>query len=114
MTERPGSGGKSAELADTVVAYQRRYTAPLMNLLARGQASGDVRSDLPLRLLRPLVFGPMEHILWEAVATQKPADIDATAQALTKVLWQAVAAPNQELAALREFKRVVTQATLTL
>jgi AcrR family transcriptional regulator len=111
LSERPGSGGKSAELADTVVTYQRRYTAPLMDLLARGQASGDIRKDLPLRLLRPLVFGPMEHILWEAVATQKPADIDATAKALTEVLWQIVAAPNWELAALREFKQVVTQAT---
>jgi AcrR family transcriptional regulator len=110
LSERPGSGGKSAELADTVVAYQRRYTAPLMDLLARGQASGDIRTDLPLRLLRPLVFGPMEHILWEAVATSKPADIDATAQALTEVLWQAIATPGEELAALREFRKVVTEA----
>ncbi len=110
LSERPGSGGKSAELADTVVAYQRRYTAPLMDLLARGQASGDVRSDLPLRLLRPLIFGPMEHILWEAVATQKPADLDATAAALTSVLWQAIAKPGHELAALRKFSKVVMEA----
>ena len=31
LSERPGSGGKSAALADTVDAYQRRYTAPLMD-----------------------------------------------------------------------------------
>ncbi len=113
LSERPGSGGKSAELADTVVAYQRRYTAPLMDLLARGQASGDIRKDLPLRLLRPLVFGPMEHILWEAVATQKPTDIDATAQALTEVLWQAIATPGQELAQLRAFRQTVSSALAT-
>ena len=93
-----------------MVAYQRRYTAPLMDLLARGQASGDIRKDLPLRLLRPLVFGPMEHILWEAVATGRPMDIDVTARALTEVLWQTIAAPDRELASLREFRRVVTQA----
>ncbi len=113
LSERPGSGGKSAELADTVVAYQRRYTAPLMDLLARGQASGDIRKDLPLRLLRPLVFGPMEHILWEAVATQKPADLDATAKALTEVLWQAIAAPGKELEQLRTFRQTVSSALAT-
>jgi AcrR family transcriptional regulator len=111
LSERPGSGGKSAELADTVVAYQRRYTAPLMDLLARGQASGDIRTDLPLRLLRPLIFGPMEHILWEAVATGKPMDIDNTAKALTEVLWQTIAAPGAELQRLRAFHRNVVAAS---
>src|SRR5262245_27548899 len=58
---------KGQDFSDTLLPLQRRYTAPLMDLLARGQASGEFRGDLPLRLLRPLVLGPMEHILWEAV-----------------------------------------------
>lgn len=99
-----------SELGDAVLPLQRRYTAPLMDLLARGQASGEIRGDVPLRLLRPLVFGPMEHILWEAVATQRTIDIDATAATLTELLWGALRTPSAELAALRGLRRELSQA----
>jgi hypothetical protein len=86
-----------------VLPLQRRYTAPLMDLLARGQTGGEIRADVPLRLLRPMVFGPMEHILWEAVATKKPIDIDTTARALATLLWGALRAPAEsQLARARE------------
>jgi AcrR family transcriptional regulator len=99
-----------AELGDAVLPLQRRYTAPLMDLLARGQAGGEIRADVPLRLLRPMVFGPMEHILWEAVATKKPIDIDTTARALAALLWGALRAPAAELATLRVLRDEVAQA----
>ncbi|EHR73530.1 transcriptional regulator [Burkholderiales bacterium JOSHI_001] len=101
---------KGQDLGETLLPLQRRYTAPLMDLLARGQASGEVRTDMPLRLLRPLVFGPMEHILWEAVATGRPIDIDSTAAALSQLLWAALAPPQAELAALQRFHQQVLQA----
>ena len=62
---------KGPGLGDSLIPLQRRYTAPLMALLARGQASGELRTDLPLRLLRPLVLGPIEHLLWEVVAQER-------------------------------------------
>jgi AcrR family transcriptional regulator len=106
---------KGQDFSGTLQPLQRRYTAPLMDLLARGQASGEFRQDLPLRLLRPLVLGPMEHILWEAVAQgaegSKPAiDIESTANAVSTLLWSALQAPNAELAALRALRADVAQA----
>ena len=108
---------KGQDFSDTLLPLQRRYTAPLMDLLARGQASGEFRGDLPLRLLRPLVLGPMEHILWEAVAQgpqglepAKAIDIDATAAAVSAMLWSALQAPGAELAALRTLRADVTEA----
>ncbi|WP_119153674.1 TetR/AcrR family transcriptional regulator [Caldimonas tepidiphila] len=101
---------KGQELGEAVQPLQRRYTAPLMDLLARGQASGEIRRDVPLRLLRTLVFGPMEHVLWDAVASDKPVDLDATADALVGVLWFTVQAPDAELAALRRLRGEVADA----
>lgn len=106
---------KGQGFADVLQPLQRRYTAPLMDLLARGQASGEFRADLPLRLLRPLVLGPMEHILWEAVAqggdgSGKPIDIEATARAVSAVLWSALQPPGAELAALRALRADVAEA----
>jgi len=59
------SEGRAAEpeLAAVIADCKRRYTAPLMHALAEGQAQGTVRQDMPLRLLRDLVYGSMEHVL---------------------------------------------------
>ena len=96
-----------ADLGDAVLPLHRRYTAPLMDLLARGQADGVVRNDAPLRLLRSLVLGPMEHLLWETVSTRKAIDIDAQAIAMSMLLWSALATPGAELAALRTLRGAV-------
>lgn len=101
---------KGQQLGDSLLPLQRRYTAPLMDLLARGQASGEIRSDIPLRLLRPLVFGPMEHLLWEAVGQGKPMALEATAQALVELLWSALQPPDAELAALRRMRAEIETA----
>src|SRR6202790_2272181 len=57
---------KHHELSDALTELQRRYTAPLMQVLANGQQSAQIRADVPLHLLRSMVFGPMEHVLWDA------------------------------------------------
>lgn len=101
---------KGQPLGDQLAPLQRRYTAPLMDLLARGQASGELRTDLPLRLMRSLIYGPMEHILWEAVTSRKPIEIDAPADALVDVLWPMLQPPTRELQLLREFRDLVVDA----
>nr|WP_221439638.1 TetR/AcrR family transcriptional regulator [Roseateles oligotrophus] len=96
--------GQGLELGQTLVELQRHYTAPLMDLLVRGQASGAVRQDIPLRLMRSLVFGPMEHMLWEVIATGRQIDIASSARDLVALLWPALQAPEQELGELRQMK----------
>lgn len=95
---------KGQDLGEGFVELQRRYTAPLMDLLARGQQAGDVRRDIPLRLLRSLVFGPMEHMLWEVVITGRQIDVEASAHDLVALLWPALQAPEQELLQLRQLR----------
>ncbi|WP_321881390.1 TetR/AcrR family transcriptional regulator [Paraburkholderia bannensis] len=98
------------DLSEALMEMQRRYTAPLMRVLARGQECGQIRNDMPLRLLRSLVFGPMEHVLWDATLANRRTDIDATAEQLADVLWNALQPPNLELAALAQFSQDVGEA----
>jgi AcrR family transcriptional regulator len=100
----------TADLGAAVLPLHRRYTAPLMELLSRAQAEGAIRGDVPLRLLRSLVLGPMEQMLWEAITSRKPIDVDAAAGALSALLWAAMSAPGVELAALRALRGEVAQA----
>lgn len=95
---------------DTLRQLQRRYTAPLMDVLARGQQGGQIRTDLPLRLLRSLVFGPMEHVLWDAVLADHPYDLDTTARQLSKLLWTALTPVGADMAALVQFRDDVERA----
>ncbi|SDV48288.1 TetR/AcrR family transcriptional regulator [Chitinasiproducens palmae] len=106
---------KHHALVATLIEQQRRYTAPMMAVLARGQAQGEIRRDVPLRLLRSMVFGPMEHILWDAALSDHPVDlaaIDATAEKLVEMLWRTLSpdvAPARA-AALAAFHADVAQA----
>ncbi|WP_133667036.1 TetR/AcrR family transcriptional regulator [Paraburkholderia sp. BL10I2N1] len=102
------------ELSEALVDLQRRYTAPLMRVLAHGQETGQIRRDMPLRLLRSMVFGPMEHVLWDATLVNRRTDIEATAERLIDVLWSALQPPDASLAALRQFRNVVGEATRQL
>ncbi|MFT7776792.1 TetR/AcrR family transcriptional regulator [Roseateles sp.] len=95
---------KGQDLGAGLVELQRRYTAPLMELLARGQEAGEVRRDIPLRLLRSLVFGPIEQMLWEVVITGRQIDVEASARDLVALLWPALQAPDQELQRLRRLR----------
>ena len=101
---------KGQDLGEGFVELQRRYTAPLMDLLARGQQAGEVRNDIPLRLLRSLVFGPMEHMLWEVVITGRQIDVEASARDLVALLWPALQAPDQELQRLRRLRGQLQEA----
>ncbi|MFT7721402.1 MAG: TetR/AcrR family transcriptional regulator [Roseateles sp.] len=108
---RKDAGQGGPDLGDDgFVGLQRRYTAPLMDLLARGQQAGEVRQDIPLRLLRSLVFGPMEHMLWEVVITGRQIDVEASARDLVALLWPALQAPGRELQRLRQLRAELAQA----
>jgi hypothetical protein len=58
-----------------------------------------------------MVFGPMEHVLWDATLANRRIDIDATADRLIDVLWGALQPPQAELAALVQLKNDVDEAT---
>jgi AcrR family transcriptional regulator len=85
------SEGRSVddEFASLIVELKRRYTAPLMKVLAAAQRANEVRQDVPLSLLRDMVYGAMEHVLWDYIATRNKPDIAATAEQLTNMLWAA-------------------------
>ncbi len=101
---------KTHALSNELNALQRSYTAPLMEVLAHGQKLGQIRNDIPLSLLRSLVFGPMEHVLWDAVLGQRKLDLETTAVHLTDILWTALQPPRPALAALTQFKDEVVEA----
>ncbi|HIV70122.1 MAG TPA: TetR/AcrR family transcriptional regulator [Candidatus Aquabacterium excrementipullorum] len=87
------------ELAEVITDCKRRYTAPLMEALAQARDEGRIRQDMPLRLMRDLVYGSMEHVLWDSITAQRRPSIDETGEQLTTLIWSALAPPPSALSA---------------
>lgn len=106
------SEGRSPDtgFANLLADLQRRYTAPLMGVLSTAQSSGEIRKDMPLRLMRDMVYGSMEHILWDCIVSGRTPDLEATAQQVTELLWSALAPPAPDVAALRRLQAEVADA----
>ncbi|MCS0631256.1 TetR/AcrR family transcriptional regulator [Telluria mixta] len=98
------------EFAGLLVELKRRYTGPLMNVLATAQHAGEIRPSSPLSLLRDMVYGSMEHVLWDYVANGNKPDIDETAEQLTSMLWAAFMPVQQTTEKLAQFRMDVADA----
>jgi len=106
------SEGRSAdeEFAGMIAELKRRYTAPLMRVLAAAQRAGEIRQDMPLPLLRDMVYGSMEHVLWDTMVNRNKPDIEVTAGQLTDMLWTAFAPVQRPLFQLARFRSEVAEA----
>lgn len=67
-------------------ALNRRYSRFLLRALADAQACGEVRADVDPRLVRDMVFGGLEHVVWNALGRGEPLDVDARAAMLVSLL----------------------------
>ncbi|HEX7688065.1 MAG TPA: TetR/AcrR family transcriptional regulator [Burkholderiaceae bacterium] len=106
------SEGRTADktVTDVIAELKRAYVEPLMRSLRDAVAQGEIRDDMPLRLLRDMVFGSMEHVLWGYVVSGVKPDIEVTSRQLTEMLCAAFAPASVPEQALRELRADVSLA----
>ncbi len=106
------SEGRVADDAfkDAIGAMKRRYVKPLMAAIQNARQRGEMRSDVGANLLRDMVYGSMEHVLWDFVASGHKPDIDRTAEQLTDLLWRSFAPVNLATDVLSRFHSDVVAA----
>jgi AcrR family transcriptional regulator len=68
----------------------RRYTQFLMDVLVAGARNGELREDLPVPLLRDMVYGGIEHYAWNYLCGRGSLDIERTADQILGVLGEGV------------------------
>jgi AcrR family transcriptional regulator len=64
----------------------RRYTRFVTDVLQEGIDRGELRADTPVVLVRDLVFGGIEHHMWNYVYGRGEVDVDAAADAITDLV----------------------------
>lgn len=71
----------------------REYTQVFVEVCREGMASGELRADVPLGLLRDLVFGGIDHLISGHLFNQRELDIERAATDLLQLIFGGIAAP---------------------
>lgn len=80
-----------SEVAD----LNRRYTALLVDAVSDGIATGRFRADVPVTMVRDVIYGSIEHLAWGVLTGRDTIDVDATAEALVALVLDGIALPTE-------------------
>ena len=87
----------------------RRYTAILVSTYTDGVAQGIFRDDLPVTLVRDLVFGSIEHIAWGVLNGSQTIDPDSTAEMLMSIICSGIEKSGEHSSELQRLEKVTAR-----
>lgn len=76
-----------------IYAFNREYTQVLIEICREGMRTGELRADLPLGLLRDLIFGGIDHLISGFLFNQRDLDIDSAADQIVNLIFNGIATP---------------------
>ena len=56
---------------------QRRYTQALMNTIRQGMANGEISDDANPEMIRAILYGGTEHLMWRVLRGRESVDLEA-------------------------------------
>ncbi len=81
----------TAEYFDSsIYEYNREYTKVFVDACREGIASGELRQDLPIPLLRDLVFGGVDHIIVGFLFNQRDFDVNTSTEQIVGLLFKGI------------------------
>lgn len=98
---RSGADYRASALHD----LNRGYTRFAVEVLREAVASGEVRSDLPIRLVRDLIYGTIEHHTFEYVCGRGDLAPDQLADDLTELILSGILRPAKRAASTESVTR---------
>jgi TetR/AcrR family transcriptional regulator, fatty acid metabolism regulator protein len=75
----------------SVFELNRRYTECTLAVVTEGIELGELRADVPLSVVRDLIFGGAEHHTWAYLRGEGDFSPDESADALTDLVYQGLA-----------------------
>ena len=75
----------------TVFDLTREYTRRTLEILQQAIDAGEFRADLPLRVVRDMIYGGVEHHTWVYLRGEGDFSPDAAADAMTEMVYRGLA-----------------------
>ena len=84
-----------------VFQLNRQYTRQTLAIVNDGIAAGELRDDLPLRLVRDMIYGCIEHHTWAYLRGEGDFDADAIADAIVDLIMSGLQKKQPPQAAIQ-------------
>lgn len=78
--------------ATAVFELNRKYTRRTLDIVKDAMQSGEFREDIPMRLVRDMIYGCVEHHTWAYLRGEGDFRVDETADRITNVVYRGLAA----------------------
>ncbi|WP_137389989.1 TetR/AcrR family transcriptional regulator [Rhodoligotrophos defluvii] len=91
---RPGPEYRST----TVFELNREYTRRTLEIVEAAMESGEFRKDVPLRIVRDMIFGCVEHHTWAFLRGHGTINADEAADAITEIIYRGLAVQPKAMA----------------
>ncbi len=90
------SRGIDNELTRDIRRLNRAYTDPLKQVLVNGIEAGEIRPDIELPVVRNMVYGGIEHALWDQLSERKTIKVDELAEQITEMVFHGIRLPPSQ------------------
>jgi hypothetical protein len=74
-----------------IYELNRRIAAQVMDVVEDGVKRGELRSDIPLKLIRDMIFGAIEHQTWAYLRGEGDFSVDDSADGITDIVYRGIA-----------------------
>jgi TetR/AcrR family transcriptional regulator, fatty acid metabolism regulator protein len=78
----------------SVFLMNRQYTSRTVDIIEAGIGRGEFRSGVSATLVRDMIYGAIEHHTWAYLRGESDFSADAVADALTDMIYRALAVPQ--------------------
>ncbi len=99
------SRGQSLYFGSKLHALNRRYSRFILRTLTEGVERGELRADLDTAMARDLLFGGLEHWVWNELGRGRTIEPSVAADAMVGMLldgWRARSEREDDIGALRQ------------
>ncbi|KAK0330128.1 hypothetical protein LTR94_034051, partial [Friedmanniomyces endolithicus] len=84
MELRPDPSYRSMRLYE----LNRKFTSAITTVLQESIESGELRSGVPIQLIRDMIFGGIEHQTWAYLRNEGDFPLDSAAEHLAEIVYR--------------------------
>lgn len=85
-----------------IYEFNREYTQVFVATCREGVRTGELRPDVPIGLLRDLVFGGVDHLISGYLFNQRKLDIESAAEQLVSLIFDGIAVSAPQATSLEK------------
>lgn len=86
----------------TIYHLNRTYTRRTTDIIEEAIRNGEFIPSIPTRVVRDVIYGGIEHLVWRYVRGEGPINIEETADHLTNLIYYGLVARNEAPVVVQE------------